>query len=32
MATIHFHETAHATPEQSVAALTDFRPGAALVC
>ena len=27
MATIHFHATAHATPEQFVAALTDFGPG-----
>jgi hypothetical protein len=27
MATIHFHETTHATPEQFVAALTDFGPG-----
>jgi hypothetical protein len=27
MATIHFHETLHATPEQFVAALTDFGPG-----
>jgi hypothetical protein len=27
MATIHFHETAHVTPEQFVAALTDFGPG-----
>jgi hypothetical protein len=27
MATIHFHEAMHATPEQFVAALTDFGPG-----
>jgi hypothetical protein len=27
MATIHFHETMHASPEQFVAALTDFGPG-----
>ena len=27
MATIHFHETTHATPEQFVEALTDFGPG-----
>ena len=27
MATIHFHETTTATPEQFVAALTDFGPG-----
>ena len=27
MATIHFHETTHATPEEFVAALTDFGPG-----
>jgi hypothetical protein len=27
MATIHFHETAHVTPEEFVAALTDFGPG-----
>jgi hypothetical protein len=27
MATIHFHETMHATPEQFVEALTDFGPG-----
>jgi hypothetical protein len=27
MATIHFHETTAATPEQFVAALTDFGPG-----
>ena len=27
MASIHFHETMHATPEQFVAALTDFGPG-----
>jgi hypothetical protein len=27
MATIHFHETTHASPEQFVAALTDFGPG-----
>jgi hypothetical protein len=27
MATIHFHETTKATPEQFVAALTDFGPG-----
>jgi hypothetical protein len=27
MATIRFHETTHATPEQFVAALTDFGPG-----
>jgi hypothetical protein len=29
MATIHFHETTNATPEQFVAALTDFGPGRA---
>ena len=27
MATIHFHETTTATPEQYVAGLTDFGPG-----
>jgi hypothetical protein len=27
MATIHFHETTNATPEQFIAALTDFGPG-----
>jgi len=27
MATIHFHEATHATPEQFVDALTDFGPG-----
>jgi hypothetical protein len=27
MATLHFHETTTATPEQFVAALTDFGPG-----
>ncbi len=27
MATIHFHEATHATPEQFVEALTDFGPG-----
>jgi hypothetical protein len=27
MATIHFHEATYATPEQFVAALTDFGPG-----
>ena len=27
MATIHFHETTHATPEQFAEALTDFGPG-----
>ena len=27
MATIHLHETTTATPEQFVAALTDFGPG-----
>ena len=27
MATIHLHETTTATPEQVVAALTDFGPG-----
>jgi len=27
MATIHFHEAMHVTPEQFVAALTDFGPG-----
>jgi hypothetical protein len=27
MSTIHFHETTSATPEQFVAALTDFGPG-----
>jgi hypothetical protein len=29
MATIHFHEATHATPEQFVEALTDFGPGRA---
>ena len=29
MATIHFHETTTSTPEQFVAALTDFGPGRA---
>ena len=29
MPTIHFHETTTATPEQFVAALTDFGPGRA---
>ena len=27
MSTIHFHETTTATPEQFVAAITDFGPG-----
>jgi hypothetical protein len=27
MATIHFHEAMHVTPEQFIAALTDFGPG-----
>jgi hypothetical protein len=27
MATVHFHETTRATPEQFIAALTDFGPG-----
>ena len=29
MATIHFHETTTSTPEQFVAAITDFGPGRA---
>ena len=27
MSTIHFHETMHSTPDQFIAALTDFGPG-----
>jgi hypothetical protein len=32
MATIHFHEAMHVTPEQFIAALTDLGPGRSALC